>query len=127
MRLLCDTEIILWWLDDDRKLKPNALKLITDQANEVLYSVVSLWEIALKGRLGQLDVDVEEVDRNCRGRGFTPLRIELPHLAALSRMTDALHRDPFDHLLIAQAMAEKVPLLTADRMVQRYPVAILKA
>lgn len=127
MRLLCDTQIILWWLDDDRRLKAHALTLITDERNEVLFSIVSLWEIALKTRLGRLRTDVEAVDRNCRKRGLTPLKIELAHLAALSRMKDVVHRDPFDHLLIAQAMTEGVPLLTADSAVQRYPVDIIKA
>lgn len=127
MRLLCDTQIIIWWLQDDPKLKVRVLALLTDQANEVLYSTVSLWEIALKHRLGRLQADVEAVDRHCRGRGLTPLKIELAHLTALSRMTGVLHRDPFDHLLIAQAVAEGVPFLTADRVVQRYPVDVIKA
>ena len=127
MRLLCDTQIILWWLDDDPRLKARVLTLITDGRNEVLYSTVSLWEIALKHRLGHLEVDVEAVDRHCRGRGLTPLKIELPHLAALSGMTHVLHRDPFDHLLIAQAQVEKASLLTADRKVQRYPIDTIKA
>lgn len=127
MRLLCDTQIILWWLADDRRLKARVMSLLTDPGNEVLYSTVSLWEITLKHRLRRLEADIGAVDRHCRGRGLTPLKIELPHLAALSRMFDSLHRDPFDHLLIAQATAEGVPLLTADRVVQRYPIEIIKA
>lgn len=125
--MLCDTQIIIWWLQDDPKLKVRTLALITDRGNEVLYSVVSLWEIALKHRLGRLEADVAAVDRHCRARGLTPLGIEVPHLVALPQMKDARHRDPFDLLLIAQAKAEGAPLLTADRVVQRYPIDIIKA
>lgn len=101
--------------------------MLADRGNEILFSSVSLWEVALKVRIGKFSVSVEAVDAGCRRAGMTLLKIEVAHLAAVSRMVDVPHNDPFDHLLIAQAVAEGVPFLTADRVVQRYPVEIIKA
>lgn len=127
MRILCDTQIILWLMLGDPRLGSVIKQTLADQENEPLFSSVSLFEIALKIRVGKFAASVEAVDANCRAAGMTLLPIALPHVAALSRLVDTLHKDPFDLLLIAQAMAEDVPLLTADRVVQRYPIAILKA
>lgn len=111
----------------DPRLRPASEALLADRDNEVLFSSVSLFEIAVKVRAGKFDASVEVVDANCRRAGMTLLPIALAHVAALSRLTDVLHKDPFDHLLIAQAIAEDVPLLTGDRVVQRYPIEIIKA
>lgn len=127
MRLLCDTQIILWTIYKAGKLKPRMAALISDRSNEILFSSVSLWEIALKVRRKKLAADVEEVSNSCLAIGMTSLHLKVSHFVALSQLVDVLHRDPFDHLLIAQAMAEDVPLLTADRVVQRYPIEIIKA
>ena len=127
MRILCDTQIILWLMLGDARLRSATEAILADRDNEILFSSVSLFEIALKIRIGKFAASVERVDVNCRRAGMTLLPIALTHVAALSRLTDVLHEDPFDHLLIAQAGAEGVPLLTADRVVQRYPIDIIKA
>lgn len=127
MRLLCDTQIIVWLMQGEKRIKPAVGEMLADRSNEVLFSSASLWEVAIKMRVGKIRTGVAALHDNCRAAGMTLLKIEVPHLVALSRMADGLHKDPFDHLLIAQAMAEDVPLLTADRVVQRYPIQIIKA
>ena len=127
MRLLCDTQIILWAMTEDDRLKPAAAKLVTDRDNEVLFSIVSLWEVAIKVRQGRIGVSVEALRDRCNVMGMLHLGLEVAHLAAVSRLTNVLHNDPFDHLLIAQAEVEDIAFLTADRVVQRYPIQIIKA
>lgn len=127
MRLLCDTQIVIWAVAGSADLSARARALVVDPANEILFSTASLWEIAIKIRVGKLKADGDEIHDECLSIGMLRLDIEVSHLAAVARMADALHNDPFDHLLIAQAIAEGVPFLTADRVVQRYPVEIVKA
>ncbi|CAA9495592.1 MAG: hypothetical protein AVDCRST_MAG91-783 [uncultured Sphingomonadaceae bacterium] len=127
MRLLCDTQIIIWAMTEDDRLRPATAELITDRGNDVFFSIVSLWEVAIKVRQGRIGVGVEALRERCEFMGMSPLNLEVAHLTAVSRMTDVLHNDPFDHLLIAQAVAERVPLLTSDSTVQRYPIDLIKA
>lgn len=121
MKLLLDTHALLWSLGDDARLGQAARDLIVDPANDVLVSVASLWEIVIKARIGKLDADFAEVDRALDVQGFARLPIEPRHLDALSRLP-AYHRDPFDHLLIAQAQVEQATLITDDRNIARYAV-----
>lgn len=127
MRILCDTQIVLWAQADDGRLRIEARRLLADPANTILFSMVSLWEVAISARLGRLTTSPEAVYENCLLDDMTLLPLRVEHVAAVARMKDVLHKDPFDHLLIAQAMVENVPMLTADRIVQRYPVQIIKA
>ncbi|MBX9700765.1 MAG: type II toxin-antitoxin system VapC family toxin, partial [Acetobacteraceae bacterium] len=100
--------------------------VLLDPEQEVHVSVVSLWEMALKSRIGKLDIDLGQVERICDEAGFRPLAILPPHLQALRALPQVEdHRDPFDHLLIAQAIAEGLVFLTADRRAARYPVRLL--
>lgn len=127
MRLLCDTQIIIWAMTGDDRLSPAAARLVADRENEVLFSIVSLWEVAIKVRRGKINVGVEALHDRCQFMGMSYLGLEIAHLTAMAQLVDVMHEDPFDHLLIAQAMSEDVPLLTADRVVQRYPIEIIKA
>ncbi len=120
MRLLLDTHVLLWWFDDDRRLK-RAHDLIADPANAVSVSIVSLWEIAIKSRLGKLKADVATTERQRLHDGFDLLDVRVGHIAALAALPDH-HRDPFDHLLIAQAQVEGLIFVTADRNAARYPI-----
>ncbi|HEY5301394.1 MAG TPA: type II toxin-antitoxin system VapC family toxin [Acetobacteraceae bacterium] len=124
MKLLLDTHAVLWWLDDDQRLGARARELIADPANDVLVSVVSLWEIVVKTRIGKLEADCKEVFRAIERDGFVPLEIRLPHLLSLVGLP-MHHRDPFDHLLIAQAITEAAVFMSEDRNVSRYPVEII--
>ena len=123
MRLLLDTHSLLWWLGDDPKLGPKARQLISDAENEVLISVVSLWEITVKSRIGKLNVAVEDVLAILPDQGFERIDITDAHLTELQRLPTH-HRDPFDHLLIAQAIAEGASFLSQDEHASQYTVPI---
>ncbi|HET6309022.1 MAG TPA: type II toxin-antitoxin system VapC family toxin [Rhodopila sp.] len=124
MKILLDTHALLWWLADDAQLGPPARKLIADPNNDVLASIVSLWEIAVKIRAGKLEADLGQITDAIRQDGFTLLAITVPQLLALARLP-MHHRDPFDHLLIAQAITEDATFLSQDRNISRYPVPML--
>lgn len=121
-RLLLDTHALLWWLSDDRRLGPEARNLIADPGNTVFVSAASGWEIGIKRAAGKLhappDLDAE-IERN----GFTHLPVTFFHgeqAGALPRH----HRDPFDRMLIAQAQAEGLVLVTADEDFRPYGIRL---
>jgi PIN domain nuclease of toxin-antitoxin system len=124
MRLLLDTHALLWWLADDDQLGSQARELIEDPGNDVLVSVVSLWEIVVKVRVGKLEADIGEVADTIPREGFALLDISMAHLLALARLP-MHHRDPFDHLLMAQAIEEDATFISADRNASRYPVRLI--
>lgn len=124
MKLLLDTHALLWWLADDDRLGPEARELIADPGNDVLVSIASLWEIIVKRRVGKLEADITEILDAIERQGFTRLGIDAAHLLALEGLP-MLHRDPFDHLLIAQAIAEEASFLSEDRHAHRYPVRVV--
>jgi PIN domain nuclease of toxin-antitoxin system len=124
VKLLLDTHALLWWLSDDPKLGEHARDLIADPANDILVSAASLWEILVKVRSGKLVADIEEILAEMRGQGFALLEIAPAHLVALATLP-MHHRDPFDHLLIAQAIAEEATFLSEDGYTPRYPVPYL--
>ncbi|MFC6789798.1 type II toxin-antitoxin system VapC family toxin [Methylobacterium komagatae] len=126
MRLLLDTHALLWWLNDDAALGPGGRDLIADPANDVLVSTVSLWEIVVKTRIGKLQADIRAIAAAVAEGGFARLDLAVDHLLALDRLpVDSAHRDPFDHLLVAQAIAEDAAFMTADRRMVHYPVRLL--
>jgi len=122
MRLLLDTHALLWWLADDDRLGPRARDLIEDPGNDVLISVVSLWEIVVKVRVGKLDASIEDILDAIEREGFTLLSIRGAHLLGLTDLP-MHHRDPFDHLLTAQAIAEQATFVSEDQHACKYPVA----
>lgn len=121
MRLLLDTHALLWWLNDDEKLGSHARRLIGDPENDVLVSAVSLWEIAVKQRIGKLDADIEEILAILPDQGFDRRDITDAHLHALVALP-LHHRDPFDHLLMAQAVAEGAQFVSQDQNVPLYGI-----
>ncbi len=124
MKLLLDTHALLWWLADDERLGPRARSRIESRGNEVLVSHVSLWEIAIKIGIGKLRLDIGEAVAAIRERGFAELSLTPPHLITLAAL-ERHHRDPFDHMLIAQAIVEGAMLLSEDGRMRDYPVALL--
>lgn len=124
MRLLLDTHALLWWLADDAQLGVQARGLIADPGNDILVSVASLWEIVVKSRVGKLRADFREISWAIDRDGFSNLPVSDAHLAALEKLP-VHHRDPFDHLLIAQAMAEDVTFLSGDGNASKYPVRVV--
>jgi len=123
MRLLLDTCVVLWWLDDDKRIGTKARSLIADPGNDILISVASLWEIVVKLRIGKLEADIEAIETALLRDGFERLNITQIHLAALAHLPQH-HRDPFDHLLIAQTLAEDAIMVSQDQRMRLYPVRL---
>lgn len=126
MRLLVDTHVLLWSLLDPERLSRPAHELLVDPAHEVLASIASLWEIAIKKRVGKLHAEMSLIVNGIAAQGFTRIGIEEAHLQTLLGLPFH-HRDPFNHLLIAQAVAENATFVTADRAATRYPVEVIAA
>ena len=123
MRLLLDTHIYLWAVTDDRKLSKHARKLITE-ADDVFVSSASIWEASIKVGLGKLDADVNLLVAEIATSGFKELPVRAVH-AALVRDLPDIHRDPFDRLLVAQAISEPLRLLTADGYLGAYSELVI--
>jgi PIN domain nuclease of toxin-antitoxin system len=124
MKFLLDTHALLWWLADDSQLGRQARELVEDPGNDVLVSMVSLWEIAVKTRIGKLQADIKEITDAVQQEGFTLLDIGRTHLLTLAGLP-MHHRDPFDHLLIAQAITEDATFISEDRHTAQYPVRMV--
>lgn len=118
MRLLLDTHLFLWTVAGSPRLKP-AVRRIIEQAEEVYLSAASIWEIAIKASLGKLQADLDELVAAIASSGFVELPISAAHGAAVARLP-VHHNDPFDRMLIAQALCEPLRLLTVDGVLGRY-------
>lgn len=118
MRLLLDTHIFIWAVMDNRNLSKEARKMILD-ADDVFVSAASIWEASIKAGLGKLDVDVGRLVSEIESSGFLELPVRSVH-ATMVRILPEIHRDPFDRLLIAQAMNEPLRLMTADSHLAAY-------
>ena len=124
MRILLDTHTFLWWLDGDRRLSARGRRLIANAATEVFVSAASAWEISIKAAAGKLPgaVDVAGDVVGCmESQGFRPLDITIRH-AQRAGSLPPVHRDPFDRMLAAQALAEGLPLLSNDTAFDAYAV-----
>ena len=121
MRLLLDTHLLLWAAAGSRRLSAGARNLIEDTTNELLFSVASMWEIVIKRALlrGDLRVDPQALRHALLDNGYGELAIAGPHALAVEALPP-IHADPFDRMLIAQAVVEGITLLTVDRTVARY-------
>lgn len=120
-RLLLDTHLVLWWLNDDPLLPAPVVERVRSPDAEVFVSQASLWEMAIKVSIGRLQVDLAELERLIPHQGFRWLPIRNAHLLAVGSLeSDGDHRDPFDRLLVCQSRTEPMLLLTADRQLQRY-------
>lgn len=123
MKLLLDTHIYLWWLADSPALPTSARKMIAT-AEKVYISSASLWESAIKTGIGKLDVSQEDLVAGILESGFAELPVRSEHTVALLRL-DNHHKDPFDRMLIAQALSEPLHLLTADSILTRYSALVI--
>ena len=124
MRLLLDTHAFLWFVLNDPRLSAAARGLISDSDNLILISPASYWEIAIKIRIGKYKLPepfAEFMDEEIARNTLVILPIDVAHAAIVAALP-LHHRDPFDRLLIAQAMAEVVPIISADVMFDSYPV-----
>ncbi len=124
MRVLIDTHVFLWWVEGDRRLPAKARAALSDPDNECLFSLASVWELAIKAGLGKLRLALpvqRYVVEHVAANGFRLLDIRLPHVGRVEALAKH-HRDPFDRLLIAQAMEEKLPVVTSDPLFTKYGV-----
>ncbi len=125
MKLLLDTHLLLWVAGQPEKLSTAALALIEEPENQLLFSAASLWEIAIKASLGRSDFVVEPglIRRGLLDNGYDELPVSSAHAVALTSLP-AIHKDPFDRILVAQAQVEGIVLLTSDDTVSQYPGTI---
>jgi PIN domain nuclease of toxin-antitoxin system len=127
MRVLLDTHVFLWWVTNDARLSSRARDLISNGENEIMMSAASGWEIAIKSRLGriQLPEDPERfVPEQIISNGFNGLPILLDHALRVYALPDH-HRDPFDRMLVAQGQIEHLPIITADPQIAKYDVEVI--
>ena len=124
-RLLLDTHTFLWWLADDTALGDTCRELIGDGHNEVYVSAATTWEISIKRRLGKLEAP-PDIDGIVEDERFVGLPISLYHGNQAGQLP-FIHRDPFDRMLIAQAQAEGLSIVTADPVIPEYGIATIPA
>jgi PIN domain nuclease of toxin-antitoxin system len=124
MHLLLDTHIYLWHVTDDPLLSDQARALIL-AADTIHISAATLWEIAIKVRLGKLNADLERLIAKMQSSGFRELPVTSLHTAQVAKLP-LLHSDPFDRMLVAQAMSEPLHLLTADNQLPQYSSLVIR-
>lgn len=122
MRLLLDTHVFLWWRDDSRTLRASARRAIAE-AQIVFVSAATAWEAAIKASLGRLQIP-DTIESGVIDSGFEKLPISFSHAEAAAHLPPH-HADPFDRMLVAQARAERLTLVTHDRRLARYEVEVL--
>ena len=127
MKFLLDTHLLLWAVGEPERLSAAARRQLNNQENELLFSAASLWEIAIKSSLGREDFEVEArlLRRSLLDNGYIELPVTSQHAVSIEGMP-GLHKDPFDRLLLAQAITEGITLLTGDAQLARYPGPVRK-
>lgn len=126
MRLLLDTQVLVWYDSEPHRLSAAATAVIRDPANEVFYSSASIWELAIKSRLGKLAIgrSLPELVRIQATYRIAEVAVNSVHCLEVEALP-LIHKDPFDRLLIAQALVESLALVSADQVVAKYPVKVL--
>jgi PIN domain nuclease of toxin-antitoxin system len=126
MTVLLDTSVLLWWLGDPARIGRPLLGALREPESVVFFSQMSLLEIQIKAMIGKLTVDfpVEEIPGLAERSGLTALALDNAAIFTLPKLPD-LHRDPFDRMLICEAIQAGVPLVTPDETIRRYPVRVL--
>ena len=122
MRVLLDTQALLWWLTDSERLGAKARRIF--MAEDPVVSPVLLWEIAIKVNLGKLDANVSDICASITEEGFKRLGFTDRHMIAFADL-ELHHRDPFDRMLIAQSQVEAIPLLSSDSKMKLYDVELI--
>ena len=120
---LLDTQILIWWLTDHPRLTPQLSQTISNPNNLIFYSVANLWEISIKRSIGKLKLKIP-FPQLVQTIPFPTLTIKPNHIITLHQLP-LIHKDPFDRLLIAQALTENLTLITADHQITRYHLPTL--
>ena len=124
MRILLDTHALLWALAAPGRLPAGVRYAVQTAENDVFASIASAWEIAIKVALRRLDFDVASMENSLAAAGIQPLGISFPHTAQVAELPPH-HGDPFDRMLVAQAMCESMTLVSGDRELAKYGVRLL--
>ncbi|MCM0594220.1 MAG: type II toxin-antitoxin system VapC family toxin [Gloeotrichia echinulata IR180] len=124
MKLLLDSHVLIWWASSSERLSQRVYSLINDTNNTLVFSIASVWEMQIKLQLGKLNLNSSLpvlIDNQQRVNNLQLLPIELVHIWGLTNLPN-YHRDPFDRLLIAQAIVEQIPLVSIDSVFDNYPI-----
>jgi PIN domain nuclease of toxin-antitoxin system len=124
MRLLLDTHTFIWFVTDNPRLSLTAKALIEDEYNEKLLSIASIWEMAIKHSLGKLNFELPFmvfIEQQMLQNSMSLLNVQISHLNVVANLS-LHHRDPFDRLIIAQAMVEQIPIVGVDKVLDSYSV-----
>jgi PIN domain nuclease of toxin-antitoxin system len=126
MKLLLDTHTFIWWISKPNQLPANVLALLDNEANIPVISVVNIWEIQIKNAAGKMDVNLplEEIVTVYRENDIAILPILPEYVLRLSHLPK-LHHDPFDRILVAQALVENITILSKDSMIKQFPVNVV--
>ena len=127
MRLLLDTHAFLWWVADDPRLPERARAAIAAGDNEIFFSAASAWEIAIKSGLGRVEVPeplAEFINGQLYANAFEALPVHVRHAAAVATLPE-VHKDPFDRMLIVQAIEEGMTLITGDKQISGYGAEVV--
>ena len=126
MRYLLDTHVLLWWLDDDPKLRADTRKTVADPDHDIVVSAASIWEAAIKRAVGKLRFETPLLLETLRRGGLRVLPMTAEHALAAGDLPRH-HDEPFERMLVAQAMAEGLTLVTRDARLRAYQVATIEA
>jgi PIN domain nuclease of toxin-antitoxin system len=124
MNILLDTHIIIWWYDSPSKIKKEARKLIEDKENSLFLSAAVIWEMSIKTAIGKLELPKGLVDKAVKDFIELPINISSTRLLAT---LENIHSDPFDRILISQAVANDFYLMTRDPQIQKYNIKLISA
>jgi PIN domain nuclease of toxin-antitoxin system len=128
LNILLDTHIFLWWACEPERISQSAYKLIQDRENRIFFSAASSWEVQIKAGIGKLVFSEDWeiiVNREIEKNDIRILPVTLEHTFSLKKLPP-LHKDPFDRMLIAQALTEKLVIITNDRFISQYPGIVTK-
>lgn len=120
--LLLDTHIFIWWMEKNKRLSKEVLDLLNTPQNQIFLSIASVWEMVIKKGKKKLKLP-KDIEGGVKASDFTILPIEIAHVLAIEKLP-MYHQDPFDRLLIAQAMVENLTILTDDKKFEKYQVKI---
>ena len=126
MKILLDTHILLWFCTGEEKLSVKAREIISDSANEIYYSILSVWEVEIKhtAHPDRISMSGKRLLEHCQLLGFTPVSLESEHILSVRNLTrkenTPPHRDPFDRLMICQAIVENMIFMTHDARIAEY-------